>query len=224
MADDSMDHHCSPPHSQDEGHEHDERDDRHDLDSHDDDEDNKNTVMMRAEDDIGSPDGYDDEDDNDDEGELDDGDDGTARIAADALKAFRREKQMYSVVDSMSVSRPSTGVYSKVSKSTPTAPLVLPRPIVATTPSIVPLMPTTRTVHARLGVTSDRNLERERRAQLRRQRNREAAQRSNLRRKMRNDSLKQNLRESQTRAAELRARELILREENLKLRKMLPSG
>lgn len=58
-------------------------------------------------------------------------------------------------------------------------------------------------------------------AELRRKRNREAAQRSNLRRKIRNDTLKQELFSSHARASQLRAKEQILREENLKLRKLL---
>lgn len=60
-------------------------------------------------------------------------------------------------------------------------------------------------------------------AELRRKRNREAAQRSNLRRKIRNDTLKHELVTSHARAKELRAREQLLREENLKLRKLLSS-
>lgn len=58
-------------------------------------------------------------------------------------------------------------------------------------------------------------------AELRRKRNREAAQRSNLRRKVRNDTLKHELLASHARAMELRAQEQLLREENLKLRKLL---
>lgn len=58
------------------------------------------------------------------------------------------------------------------------------------------------------------------RAQRRKQRNREAAQRSNARRKMKNDTLKKVLKETHERAAQLRARELSLREENLRLRKL----
>lgn len=63
----------------------------------------------------------------------------------------------------------------------------------------------------------------ERRMALRKQRNREAAQRSNLKRKQRNDGLKNALRESYARAQELRAREILLREENLRLRKLSSS-
>lgn len=66
-------------------------------------------------------------------------------------------------------------------------------------------------------------IERERRAELRRQRNREAAQRSNLRRKIKNDTLKRELSETHARATALRAQELALREENLRLRKKLSS-
>lgn len=62
-----------------------------------------------------------------------------------------------------------------------------------------------------------------RRAELRRRRNREAAARSNLRRKVVNDTLKKELHESQHKAASLRARELRLREENLRLRKQVAS-
>lgn len=65
--------------------------------------------------------------------------------------------------------------------------------------------------------------EKELRAQRRKQRNREAAQRSNARRKLKNDTLKQALKETHERAAQLRALELSLREENLRLRKLTSS-
>lgn len=65
--------------------------------------------------------------------------------------------------------------------------------------------------------------DKDRRAQLRKQRNREAAQRSNMKRKIKNDTLKKSLKESHAKAAELRARELALREENLQLRKLTSS-
>lgn len=68
-----------------------------------------------------------------------------------------------------------------------------------------------------------RRKERERKAELRKQRNREAAQRSNAKRKEKNDTLKANLRDVHDKAAELRAKELVLREENIRLRKMLSS-
>lgn len=65
--------------------------------------------------------------------------------------------------------------------------------------------------------------ERDRKAELRKQRNREAAQRSNAKRKLKNDTLKSELQACHTKAAELRAKELSLREENIKLRKLLSS-
>lgn len=64
----------------------------------------------------------------------------------------------------------------------------------------------------------------ERKAEMRRQRNREAAQRSNLKRKMKNDTLKAELKRWHVKATELRNTELGLREENLRLRKMLSGG
>lgn len=71
---------------------------------------------------------------------------------------------------------------------------------------------------------SRKELDRERRAELRKQRNREAAQRSNLRRKLKNDTLKRDLKFAHEKASQLRARELSLREENIKLRRMLASS
>lgn len=68
---------------------------------------------------------------------------------------------------------------------------------------------------------SDKERDQMMKAELRRKRNREAAQRSNLRRKIRNDTLKHELFTSHARAAQLRAQEQVLREENLKLRKLL---
>lgn len=59
------------------------------------------------------------------------------------------------------------------------------------------------------------------RTEMRKQRNREAAQRSNMRRKIRNDTLKREISESNVRAVQLRAKELALREENLRLRHIL---
>lgn len=69
----------------------------------------------------------------------------------------------------------------------------------------------------------DKQTEKELRAERRKQRNREAAQRSNAKRKLRNDTLKQALKDVHAKAAELRARELVLREENLKLRRQTSS-
>lgn len=65
--------------------------------------------------------------------------------------------------------------------------------------------------------------EKEQRMLMRKQRNREAAQRSNMKRKMRNDGLKLALKETHERVRELRAREVLLREENLRLRKLSSS-
>lgn len=79
------------------------------------------------------------------------------------------------------------------------------------------------TVFFNNGQMKEKEMERHRRAELRRQRNREAAQRSNLRRKIKNDTLKRELSETHAKAAELRARELALREENLQLRRKLVS-
>ncbi|KAI0567765.1 hypothetical protein FGB62_1g269 [Gracilaria domingensis] len=66
--------------------------------------------------------------------------------------------------------------------------------------------------------------EKERRAELRRQRNREAAHRSNLKRKIKNDTLKADLKKWHGKVSELRRIEVGLREENLKLRKLLSEG
>lgn len=70
----------------------------------------------------------------------------------------------------------------------------------------------------------DKEQEREMKKELRKKRNREAAQRSNLRRKLRNDTLKDNLSASRSKAAILRRREQTLREENLRLRRLLSNG
>lgn len=66
--------------------------------------------------------------------------------------------------------------------------------------------------------------QKERKAEKRRQRNREAAQRSNMKRKMKNDTLKAELKKWHGKASDLRNKELGLREENLRLRKMLAGG
>lgn len=58
-------------------------------------------------------------------------------------------------------------------------------------------------------------------AQLRRERNRASAQRANLRKKAMNDALKRELKNSLERAGELRSREMFLRQENMRLRKLL---
>lgn len=55
-------------------------------------------------------------------------------------------------------------------------------------------------------------------AERRRQRNREAAAKSNLKRKIRNETLRKNLKEVCKRAEELRERERVLRAENVRLR------
>lgn len=58
------------------------------------------------------------------------------------------------------------------------------------------------------------------RAELRKQRNREAAARSNVKRKLRNEALRRDLAQVNARAAELRATEKTLREENVRLRSL----
>ena len=69
----------------------------------------------------------------------------------------------------------------------------------------------------------ERERERNRKAELRKQRNREAAQRSNRKRKLKNDTLKSDLKKWHQQAAHLRAKELRLREENIRLRRLLSS-
>lgn len=80
-------------------------------------------------------------------------------------------------------------------------------------------------IQSSLGSASEERVmnDKERKAELRRERNREAAQRSNMKRKLKNDTLKSQLLDTHQHAAVLRAKELRLREENIRLRKMLAS-
>ncbi|CDF34986.1 unnamed protein product [Chondrus crispus] len=57
-------------------------------------------------------------------------------------------------------------------------------------------------------------------AELRKQRNRAAAARSNVKRKVRNETLRRDLAAASRRAAQLRAVEKVLREENVRLRSL----
>lgn len=62
--------------------------------------------------------------------------------------------------------------------------------------------------------------EKERKAELRRERNRMAAAKSNIKRKKRNEILRRDLKEVNERASELRAAEKRLRQENVRLRRL----
>ncbi|CAN8066823.1 unnamed protein product [Agarophyton chilense] len=90
-------------------------------------------------------------------------------------------------------------------------------------PQPVPIAPSSQLAAPETPETKTQE-ERERRAELRRQRNREAAHRSNVKRKVKNDALKADLKKWNGKVKQLRRVEVGLREENLKLRKLLSEG
>eukprot|EP00178_Gracilaria_changii_P025475 TRINITY_DN78482_c0_g1_i1.p1 TRINITY_DN78482_c0_g1~~TRINITY_DN78482_c0_g1_i1.p1 ORF type:complete len:527 (+),score=57.52 TRINITY_DN78482_c0_g1_i1:369-1949(+) len=69
--------------------------------------------------------------------------------------------------------------------------------------------------------SSEKDMIRRLKAELRREKNRAAAQRSNMKKKALNDSLKHNLKAAREKIDLLRSKEMLLREENLRLRQLL---